>query len=230
MPKSLHQIHVTKNVRIASLRNCKEPNSHLPFIRRNLNNFCHMNLAETFGHLEIEPATFSLQRWYLINLDYVAIQCTIFLFLCNLGVQKKKYLILKISWYIWRSFEGCGTVVWDWDVHFISTWQRFLFLLVSGIYKNKQTINQMKKECSFRKHFAQSSALPAQPGCTVCRHSAFLDDKKHIPFHHNRPYLLKQSVQACRKNLPQNGTCSIYSIALKVFVWMYVHMVIWVRG
>ena len=37
------------------------------------------------------------------------------------------------------------------------------------------------------------------PGCTVCRHSAFLDDKKHIPFHHNRPYLLKQSVQACRK-------------------------------
>ena len=118
----------------------------------------------------------------------------------------------------------------DWDVHFISTWQRFLFLLVSGIYKNKQTINQMKKEYSFRKHFAPSSAIPAQPGCTVCRHSAFLDDKKHIPFHHNRPYLLKQSVQACRKNLPQNGTCSIYSIALKVFVWMYVHMVIWVRG
>ena len=93
-----------------------------------------------------------------------------------------------------------------------------IFILPCLRHLQKQTNNEMKKECSFRKHFAQSSALPAQPGCTVCRHSAFLDDKKHIPFHHNRPYLLKQSVQACRKNLPQNGTCSTYSIALKVFV------------
>ena len=102
------------------------------------------------------------------------------------------------------------------------------YFYFSSIYKNKQS---NEKEYPFRKHFIPSSALPAQPGCTVCRrHSAFLDDKKHIPFHHNRPYLLKQSVQACRKNLPQNGTCSTCSIALKFFVWMYVLMVIWVRG
>ena len=94
----------TTNLLSEIIQTPAEPENDLPFIRCNLNIFCHMSLVETFGHSEIEPTTFCLQRRYLIHLDYVAIQCATFLFSCiwvsNFFISRNffwKYCYCKIK-------------------------------------------------------------------------------------------------------------------------------------